>query len=116
MSGDDFFAPGPVILSKAELLKYLVIIQDGLEKWTEENPGAAWTTEAWFYEWLDTKVFDPEERLKFAGAFFALPTTTSVLRSNKEVVQLRITRGENGQVEWDLAHQCEDPCPHRAIS
>ena len=112
MKPEEFLAAGPFTLPKAEIIKYMCLLRDGLESWRKENPGAPWNTEGWFHEFLATKIFDAEERLKYAGCFFALPTVLKVMDSKKDIVHLLVSRGPNGDVHWELPHDCEPVCPH----
>lgn len=110
----EFFTDKPIRLSNAEVIKYLARLRDEVRKFNQEN---GINRPNWFHEWLSTRIFDPEERLIYAGCFFSMHAFTRMMLEGVKIVHLEITAGPQfGDVHWELAHECVvGPCPHQSV-
>lgn len=93
----EFFPETALEMSVAEVVKYLARFRD--EYWKlDPRPN--------FNEWLSDRVYDPGDRLRFAGAFFMVPDLAKIMTEKRKILKITISAGPNhGDVHWDIC--CE---------
>jgi hypothetical protein len=93
----EFFPESALEMSLPEVVKYLARFRD--EYWSlDPRPS--------FNEWLSDRVYDPGERLRFAGALFVATDIAKILAERKKILKITVSPGPNhGDVHWDIC--CE---------
>lgn len=103
------FPDGKFRMNSAEALKYAARLRD---EWTVLNPLPP------FKQWLAERIFDAEDRLKFAAMYMVVPEMMKLKKTYKDIVYVDARAGESyGDLVWEFSTKCcpsEKPCPTHA--